>query len=99
MINAMVELSEHVNNKDVEHVKILYGCAYGSAPQQFIEGRLNEVMPKLDFDYKNGFGRQELFGYIWYVDGTWSHREEYDGSEWWAHMERPSPVEPIYSEE
>jgi hypothetical protein len=83
MINAMVELSEHVNNKDVEFIKLVYGC-------NRIEGSLNEVMPKLDFDYDGGYGCQELFGYIWYGDGTWSQRGEYDGLEWWEHMERPS---------
>lgn len=37
----------------------------------------------LDKDYDSGYGGQELFGTIWYKDGTWSTRGEYDGSEWW----------------
>jgi hypothetical protein len=40
---------------------------------------------KIDFEYDNGFGCQELFGTIWYEDGTWSSRGEYDGSEWWEY--------------
>ena len=43
----------------------------------------------LDFTYDNGFGCQELFGTIWYTDGTWSDRGEYDGSEWWIHRSTP----------
>lgn len=42
---------------------------------RFIEG--------LNFEYHNGYGSQNLFGCIWYHDGTWSTRGEYDGSEWW----------------
>ena len=34
-------------------------------------------------DYDAGYGSQELYGTIWYKDGTWSTRGEYDGSEWW----------------
>jgi hypothetical protein len=44
----------------------------------------------LDFDYDRGYGGQELFGIIWYEDGTWSDRSEYDGSEWWTHHECPA---------
>jgi hypothetical protein len=43
----------------------------------------------LDFNYDNGYGGQELYGTIWYVDGTWSERGEYDGSEWWDYREVP----------
>jgi hypothetical protein len=39
----------------------------------------------LDFDYRNGHGLQELFGTIWFEDGTWSTRGEYEGKEWWEH--------------
>ena len=42
-------------------------------------------LDKIDFEYDNGFGCQELFGTIWYEDGTWSSRGEYDGSEWWEY--------------
>lgn len=43
----------------------------------------------LDFSYDSGYGGQELFGVIWYKDGTWSERGEYDGSEWWEHRQVP----------
>lgn len=38
----------------------------------------------------SGYGAQELFGYIWYNDGTWSERAEYDGAEWWEHKIAPN---------
>jgi deoxyribonuclease-4 len=52
-------------------------------------GTLDEVLPQLNFYYDDGYGGQELFGYVWYEDGTWSDRGEYDGSEWWQHQTRP----------
>jgi hypothetical protein len=45
----------------------------------------NEFLSKLDFIYDSGYGGQELFGTIWYTDGTWSDRREYDGSEWYEY--------------
>ena len=49
----------------------------------------NQFLSKLDFMYDSGYGGQEVFGTIWYVDGTWSEREEYDGSEWWRYQSCP----------
>ena len=46
-------------------------------------------LESLDFEYDNGYGTQELFGDIWYEDGSWSEREEYDGSECWAYKSSP----------
>lgn len=50
---------------------------------------LSRFIESLNFDYDSGYGRQELFGTIWYKDGAWSEREEYDGSEWWAVRAKP----------
>ncbi len=50
---------------------------------------LDEFLDGLDFDYDNGYGGQELFGTIWFVDGTYATRGEYDGSEWWEHHTCP----------
>lgn len=48
-----------------------------------------EFLEKLDFSYDSGYGGQMLYGTIWYDDGTWSERGEYDGSEWWEHRTVP----------
>lgn len=50
-------------------------------------GPLN--LDTLDFTYDNGYGGQELFGYIVFTDGTWLERAEYDGSEWWTYKQIP----------
>ena len=87
--NAKNELFEHIEGREVELVRIVFGCRHGSQPQKKIEGDLETVLPQLDFDYDCGFGGQNLFGFVWYKDGTWSERGEYDGSEWWKHKKRP----------
>jgi len=84
-MNAQRELLEHVEGKKVELVKIAVRNGYDEETLR-IDGTLEDVLPKLNFEYDNGFGVQELFGYIWYDDGTWSDRGEYDGSEWWQHQ-------------
>jgi hypothetical protein len=43
----------------------------------------------LDFEYDAGFGTQELYGVIWFEDGTWMTRWEYDGSEGWEYHTMP----------
>lgn len=86
-MNAKEELITHIGSRQVEYVAI--DREHGYQKSERIEGRLNDVLEKLDFEYDNGYGSQCLVGTIWYTDGTWSERGEYDGSEWWEHKERP----------
>lgn len=37
-----------------------------------------------NLEYDAGFGTQELYGYVWFKDGSWLERHEYDGSEEWV---------------
>lgn len=55
----------------------------------------NNFLTRLDFSYDSGYGGQELYGMIWYEDGTWSERGEYDGSEWWDYRAVPSIPEEL----
>ncbi len=98
MINAKHELLEHLQGKDV--VKCAWFRDYDS-DYSFTKGNIwklrenyskrewEDLIASLDFEYHNGFGGQNLFGIIWYEDGTWSSRGEYDGSEWWEYNELP----------
>lgn len=87
-MNAKKELLEHIKERTVTYVQVVREISY--AERQTLQGTLSEVLPLLDFDYDNGFGSQELTGTIWYADGTWSERDELDGSEWWSHRVRPA---------
>jgi hypothetical protein len=86
-MNAKEELITHISSREVEYVYVERKITYDK--YESIEGKLDDVLVKLDFEYDNGYGGQELTGAIWYTDGTWSERGEYDGSEWWEHKERP----------
>lgn len=90
-MNAKKELMEHVEGREVKYVRVIRRISYKES--DLIEGALNDVLPRLDFEYDDGYGMQELEGTVWYSDGTWSEREEYDGSEWWAY--RKCPIMPI----
>lgn len=50
----------------------------------------------IDVEYDNGYGGQELYGTIWFTDGTWATRSEYDGSESWDLHDRPDPPEELW---
>ena len=42
--------------------------------------------------YEASYGSQQLFGTLWFTDGRWATRGEYDGSEWWQlHSLPPLP--------
>lgn len=43
----------------------------------------------LNFEYDDGYGTQKLHGIVWFKDGTWAERREYDGSEWWEERSLP----------
>lgn len=89
MTNAREELLNHIEDKEVEYVIISTIDIAGNTIEGPLEGTLEEVLPNLDFIYDNGYGSQELDGTIWYTDGSWSERVEYDGYEWWEHREKP----------
>ena len=42
-----------------------------------------DFINSLDFEYDAGYGGQELYGTVWFTDGIWMDRYEYDGSESW----------------
>jgi len=56
----------------------------------YTQADLDEFISKLDFDYDAGYGSQELFGMVWFNDGAWMDRYEYDGSESWDWHKYPS---------
>jgi len=86
-MNAQEELLEHIKGRDVKFIQIHRNINHENIFK--IEGTLEQALPHLNFIYDNGYGGQELFGTIWYTDGTWSERGEYDGSEWWVYHKCP----------
>ena len=97
MANAKEEFIEHTKDKQVKCASIShdYGWKIDNKSKHILkcnytQEEYNHFIKTLYFDYDHGYGGQEMFGTIWYNDGTWSDRGEYDGSEWWQYQSCPS---------
>lgn len=88
-MNVIDEILEHIEGRKVKYIQVKYCPCSKREPGIEVSGVLSEVLPELNFEYDNGYGSRELYGTIWYEDGTWSERCEYDGSEWWEHKQCP----------
>lgn len=100
-MNAKQELAELLEKNglqgaDIKAAYVQFGDEwYGKQPDMFRLAvgyqrvQLIDFWRFLDREYDNGYGGQELFGMIWFSDGTWAERGEYDGSEWWEYKKTP----------
>jgi hypothetical protein len=89
-MNANQELIEHLEDKPpVIFIDIKRRWNYDTAGVVYSGRNLQDALNHTHFEYHSGFGSQYLFGTIWYADGTWSSRGEYDGSEWWEYNKCP----------
>lgn len=88
-MNAKKEFIEHVGKKDILCCTVRL-IEPASLTTGWVESEYDEFLKAIDVTYDSGYGGQELYGMIWYKDGTWSSRGEYDGSEWWEHHTCPA---------
>ena len=97
LVNALQELYVELDNYgSMKCADVIYDPDYKNSV--YIKLKINHTPVELELfkqqlstiDYDCGFGRQHIHGIIWLMDGTWLEREEYDGSEWWRHLECPS---------
>ena len=96
-MNAREEFIKHTEGRKVLCAEIYKGPDYYDPEERlcfrlkldYTETDLQEFLRSLNFEYDNGYGGQEIYGTIWYDDGSWSERGEYDGSEWWEHKKCP----------
>lgn len=100
MTNVGEELREHFEELKEDYPSLtvrcvhLYYCGYPLDPDKepkypFLkEGEDLELFLKKcdEFEYDSGYHNQNLEGTIWYTDGTYSNRYEYDGSECWEYQ-------------
>jgi hypothetical protein len=101
MTNARDEFVNHVAGKAIVCATVEYGSYLASRqltlPCEWTASQYSSFLDSLDFDYDDGYGAQYLTGTIWYADGTWSTRHEYDGSEWWEYLQCPAIPEQLLS--
>jgi hypothetical protein len=97
-INAKAEFVDNVSGKNVLCAVIHYDPtlvgepkhpAIAILPVHYTAKQYHDFLSALDFDYDAGFGWQELYGTVWFDDGTWLERYEYDGKEEWHHKKCP----------
>jgi|TARA_R110000737_G_scaffold289895_1_gene296432 hypothetical protein len=97
MENAKTELLEDlINMPEVKCAKILNGNDWNGKDKREIKLKVGfttedwaDFLNNLNFDYDSGYGSQELFGTLWFNDGSWLERHEYDGAECWHHKDCP----------
>lgn len=94
--NAKEEIIQHIEGRAVKCIHLHGGDTYDGNPPPamflpvgFTAEQFDQFMSALNHHYDSGYGGQVLFGHIWYEDGSWSERGEYDGSEWWEHKTCP----------
>jgi hypothetical protein len=105
-MNAQIEFNNFIVGKPdvicayVQHVGYYYDDEPHPSrielPLGYTDEQYGEFMAKLDFNYDDGYGSQNLDGVIWFKDGSWATRGEYDGSEWWQHHKRPNVPSHLY---
>lgn len=97
---ARAELIADIDDMTVKCARIKYKGydwhARKSMPAQWFTLRVNHTpeeyaafLDALNFEYDNSYGYQHIYGVVWFADGTWLDREEYDGAEWWSHRVVP----------
>lgn len=90
MANAKEEFLEETAEEEIKCATIRhYSRGESLLKIDYTDAELNRFLDSLNYTYDNGFGGQELYGTIWYKDGTWSDRGEYDGSERWVYNSVP----------
>jgi hypothetical protein len=96
VINAKEEILKEIGTKQVKCIRLTNGdptwnddIGVASLPVGHTQEQYEQFINMLDVEYDDGYGRQNLYGTIWYTDGTWSERGEYDGSEWWEYKSCP----------
>lgn len=91
MANAKQELQDILKDKAPIKCAVIYSeKKYAVLKLNYTESDYEKFLNEIDFDYDSGYGSQELGGIVWFEDGTWLSRGEYDGSEWWNHHVLPA---------
>ena len=92
MINLKKETLKDISDsnhslEDIDYCYIYQEGRFGDEVKVYTKGDFRTDL--LNFNYDEGFGGQEVGGFIVFKDGTWLDRREYDGSEWWELQCKP----------
>ena len=96
MMNAKQEFLEQVNNRGLICAELQLGEYELDNSSSFLlklnhtKAELQTFLESINFNYDDGYGGQNLFGFIWHTGASWSERFEYDGAENWDFKEIPT---------
>jgi hypothetical protein len=97
MVNCKDVFLREIEGREVRCAEIIYGSIdwaekyrrVARLTESFSDSEYTSFLSQIDYEYDSDYGGQKVFGYIWYTDGYWSEREEFDGSEWWENRSCP----------
>ena len=96
MTNALNELREIAKGLTIKAAQITHSAGWSEDSQHYelSEGATEKEVEIFErnlgyVSYDSGYGTQYLFGVVWFTDGTWAERHEYDGSENWVRKQCP----------
>ena len=95
IINAKEEFVRHTGTMTIKcaYIQFMDYLEDGekfSLTTGYTDDEYKQFLSDIDRNYNNGYGSQQIDGMIWYEDGTWTTRGEYDGSEWWEYNKCPN---------
>lgn len=98
MINCKFEFLTETLNRDILCAEITKDREVFRLPIMFSRDQFNGFLEKIDFEYDDIYSEQEIYGFIWYKDGTWSERCSYNGGAWWVYKSTPNIPDYLKSE-
>lgn len=81
LLDTLQEINKTEN--DISNISILMEDENGKLYK--IVNNITEINKLKSINYYDGYGCQELFGFIIFRDNSWLERYEYDGSERWEY--------------
>ena len=85
MQNAKQEFLKHIERRQIKCATISCDNNESVLPINNTPGQWEDFLSSLDYEYDDNCGTLNLYGTIWYEDGSWSNRCDDDGSEWWVY--------------
>lgn len=96
MMNAKTEFLLECKGKTLICAELTFGRDYRPDDQNtfylkkgYTSEQYKKFLSDIDQQYDDGYGSQELYGLIWFKNGIWSERHEYDGFECWVGKQYP----------
>ena len=89
IINAKSEFLKETKERDILCAKLEANDFIYTLPIGYTSIEFENFLSAINFEYHNGYGSYSTQGFIWYTNGTWSERIDYDGKGEWNYQTCP----------